>query len=62
MNNQRPVTIFDPIHDSVREVLEQRYSFIKVREVQSNIYSGYQSIPRLNNAPYSLERGISKAE
>ena len=25
MNNQRPVTIFDPIHDSVREVLAQRY-------------------------------------
>jgi hypothetical protein len=24
MNNQRPVTIFDPIHDSVREVLEKR--------------------------------------
>jgi hypothetical protein len=26
MNNQRPVTIFDPIHDSVREALEQRYT------------------------------------
>ena len=25
LNNQRPVSIFDPIHDSVRAALEQRY-------------------------------------
>jgi len=39
MNNQRPVTIFDPIHDSVREVLVQRlpeYSTTK----QCTIFAG----------------------
>ncbi|KAF8238902.1 inositol polyphosphate phosphatase [Tricholoma matsutake] len=39
MNNQRPVTIFDPIHDSVREALEQRlpeYSTTK----QCTIFAG----------------------
>jgi hypothetical protein len=37
MNNQRPVTIFDPIHDSVREVLEQRWAFVKFCDLPSDI-------------------------
>jgi hypothetical protein len=39
LNNQRPVTIFDPIHDSVRAVLDQRMSEYSVTK-PSTIFVG----------------------
>ncbi|KAG6880181.1 hypothetical protein C0992_004633 [Termitomyces sp. T32_za158] len=39
LSNQRPVTIFDPVHDSVRAALEQRLSEYSTTK-QATIFIG----------------------
>jgi len=55
LNNQLQVTIYDPIHDYVRNILEQRYifSFALFVDLADGLLLAYLSIPRQSNVLYS---------
>lgn len=39
LSDQKQVTIFDPIHDTVRKALDRRYVWSGLQNHLSNIYS-----------------------
>lgn len=60
LTNQKPVTIYDPIHDAVREMLSLRYVSAWLSKYRlTNLSLECMSTLRLFQAIYSLERGIS---
>ena len=59
LSDQQPVTIFDPIHDTVRVALEQRYSLKQwVGSVLLTEAVDERSIPRQNIVLFSPVPGI----
>ena len=62
LSDSQPVMIFDPIHDTVRVALEQRYPSTNQPGFNcAYAFTDERSIPRQRIAQYSLVPGISMA-
>ena len=62
MNNQKPVRISDPVNDSVRAALEQRFVISGAGSLSLTFSVEFLSTPRRSTAQSLLALGTSMAE